>query len=91
MAGVTFTEHVATLEHLVAHVLQTTAQGEHLQDCRCTVGMFDGDPIRQEIIAEGGGCQRRIACRRVHDPAHYCASLVLRGVSRRGTMIGGLP
>jgi hypothetical protein len=42
-----------TLEHLVAHVLQTTAQGERPKDWRRTVGMFDGDPIRQEIIAEG--------------------------------------
>jgi len=53
MAGVTFTERVAPLEHLVAYVLQTTAQGEHPQDWGCTVGMCDGDPMRQEIIAEG--------------------------------------
>ena len=53
MAGVTFKERVATLEHLVAHVLQTTAQGERPKDWRRTVGMFDGDPMRQEIIAEG--------------------------------------
>jgi hypothetical protein len=53
MAGVTCKERVATLEHLVAHVLQTTAQGEHPQDWGRTDGMFDGDPMRQEIIAEG--------------------------------------
>jgi hypothetical protein len=44
---------VAILEHLVAHVLQTTAQGERPKDWRRTVGMFDSDPIRQEIVAEG--------------------------------------
>jgi hypothetical protein len=44
---------VATLEQLVARLLQTTAQGERPKDWRRTVGMFDGDPIMQDIIAEG--------------------------------------
>jgi hypothetical protein len=53
MAEATLEERVAALEHLVAHLLQTTAQGERPKDGRRTVGMFDGDPIMQEIIAEG--------------------------------------
>ena len=53
MAGATFKQRVAPLEHLVAHVLQATAQGERPKDWRRTVCMFDGDPMRQEIIAEG--------------------------------------
>ena len=53
MAEATLEERVATLEQLVAHLLQTTAQGERPKDWRSTVGMFDGDPIMQEIIAEG--------------------------------------
>jgi len=53
MAEATLEERVATLEQLVAHLLQTTAQGERPKGWRRTVGMFDGDPIMQEIIAEG--------------------------------------
>jgi hypothetical protein len=53
MAEATLEERVATLEQLVARLLQTTAQGAHPKDWRRTVGMFDGDPIMQEIIAEG--------------------------------------
>ena len=53
MAEATLEERVATLEQLVAHLLQTTAQGERPKDWRRTVSMFDGDPIMREIIAEG--------------------------------------
>jgi hypothetical protein len=53
MAEATLEERVATLEQLVARLLRTTAQGECPKDWRRTVGMFDGDPIMQEIIAEG--------------------------------------
>jgi hypothetical protein len=52
MAEATLEERVATLEQLVAYLLQTTAQGERSNDWRHTVGMFDGNPIMQEIIAE---------------------------------------
>ena len=52
MAEATLEERVATLEQLVAHLLQTTAQGERPKDWRRTVGMFDGDLIMREIIAE---------------------------------------
>ena len=53
MAEATLEERVATLEQIVARLLQMTAQGERPKDWRRTVGMFDGDPIMQEIIAEG--------------------------------------
>jgi hypothetical protein len=53
MAEATLEERVATLEQLVAHLLQTTAPGARPKDWRRTVGMFDGDPIMQEIIVAG--------------------------------------
>ena len=53
MAEATLEERVATLEQLVAHLLQTTAPGVRPKDWRRTVGMFDGDPIMQEIIVAG--------------------------------------
>jgi hypothetical protein len=53
MAEATLEERVATLEQLVAHLLRTTAPGERPKDWHRTVGMFDGDPIMQEIIVEG--------------------------------------
>ena len=53
MAEATLEERVATLEQLVAHLLRTTVQGEGRKDWRRTVGMFDGDPLMQEIITEG--------------------------------------
>ena len=53
MAEATLEERVATLEQLVARLLRVTEQGEGPKDWRRTVGMFDGDPIMQEIIAEG--------------------------------------
>ena len=65
MAEATLEERVATLEQLVAHLLQTTAPGERPQDWRRTVGMFDGDSIMQEIIAVGRRLReedRRQAC-----------------------------
>jgi hypothetical protein len=53
MADATLEERVATLEQLVARLLRTTGQGEQSKDWRRTVGMFDGDLLMQEIIAEG--------------------------------------
>ena len=53
MAEATLEERVATLEQLVAHLMRTTAQTERPRDWRRTVGLFDGDPIMQEIIVEG--------------------------------------
>ena len=53
MADVTLEERVATLEQLVARLMRTTATPERPKDWRRTVGMFDGDPIMQDILAEG--------------------------------------
>lgn len=53
MAEATLEERVATLERLVATLLQSTSRGERAKDWRRTVGMFDGDSIMQEILAEG--------------------------------------
>ena len=53
MAEATLEERVATLEQLVAQLMRTTATTERPKDWRRTVGMFDGDPFMQEIIAEG--------------------------------------
>jgi hypothetical protein len=53
MAEETLEERVATLERLVATLMRTTERGEHTKDWRRTVGMFDRDPIMQEIMAEG--------------------------------------
>ncbi len=53
MAEATLEERVSVLERLMAHFLQPAAQVPRQKDWRRTVGMFDGDPIMQEIIAEG--------------------------------------
>ena len=53
MAEATLEERVATLEQLVPQLMRTTATTERPKDWRRAVGMFDGDPIMQEIIAEG--------------------------------------
>ena len=53
MAEGTLEERVAILERLVATLMRTTKRGERAKDWRRTVGMFDRDPIMQEIIAEG--------------------------------------
>lgn len=53
MADATLEERVATLEHLVAQLLPPAGHVEPRKDWRRTVGMFDGDPIMREIIAEG--------------------------------------
>ena len=53
MAEETLEERVATLERLVATLMRATERGERTKDWRRTVGMFDRDPIMQEIIAEG--------------------------------------
>jgi hypothetical protein len=53
MAEATLEERVTTLEHLVAQLLPPATSGASRKDWRRTVGMFDGDPIMREIIAEG--------------------------------------
>lgn len=53
MAEATLEERVATLEHLVTQLLHPPGRVEQSKDWRRTVGMFDGDPIMHEIIAEG--------------------------------------
>ncbi len=53
MAEGTLEERVATLERLMAKLMRITEQAERTKDWRRTVGMFDSDPIMQEIIAEG--------------------------------------
>ena len=53
MAEGTLEERVATLERLMAKLMRSTERAERTKDWRRTVGMFDSDPIMQEIIAEG--------------------------------------
>jgi hypothetical protein len=53
MAEVTLEERVATLEQLVAQLMHTSERTERKKDWRRTIGMFEGDLIMQEIIAEG--------------------------------------
>jgi hypothetical protein len=53
MAEATLEERVATLEQLVARLMRMTTTPERPKDWRRTVGMFDGDPIMQGILAEG--------------------------------------
>jgi hypothetical protein len=65
MAEATLEERVATLEQLVAQLMHTSEKMAREKDWRCTIGMFDGDPIMQEIIAEG----RRL---REEDRQHRC-------------------
>ena len=48
MAEATLEERVATLEQLVAHLLQTTAPGERPKDWRRTVGYMPDDEITRE-------------------------------------------
>jgi hypothetical protein len=53
MAEATLAERVATLEQLVAQLMHTSERTARKKDWRRTIGMFDGDPIMQEILAEG--------------------------------------
>ncbi len=53
MSETTLEERVATLEKLVAELMHNADTSAHKKDWRCTVGMFDGDSIMQEIIDEG--------------------------------------
>jgi hypothetical protein len=53
MAEATWEQRVATLEQLVAPLIHTSERAVRKKDWRRTIGMFDGDPIMQEIIAEG--------------------------------------
>jgi hypothetical protein len=53
MAEATLEERVATLEQLVAQLMHISEKTARKKDWRRTIGMFDGDPIMQEIIEEG--------------------------------------
>jgi hypothetical protein len=53
MAEATLEERVATLEQLVAQLMRISEKTTRKKDWRRTIGMFDDDPIMQEIIAEG--------------------------------------
>jgi hypothetical protein len=53
MAEATLEERVATLEQLVAQLIRTSERAARKKEWRRTIGMFDGDPIILEIIAEG--------------------------------------
>ena len=53
MADATLAERMTTLEQLVAKLMRTIETSGRTKDWRRPVGMFDGDPIMQEIIAEG--------------------------------------
>lgn len=49
----TLEERVIKLERLVDMLLQRVDVSERKKDWRRTVGLFDGDPLMREIIAEG--------------------------------------
>lgn len=53
MSDATLEERVTKLEQLVDALRRKTETAERPKDWRRTVGMFDGDPIMQEIIEEG--------------------------------------
>jgi hypothetical protein len=53
MAEATLEERVATLEQLVAQLMHTSERTARKKDWRRTIGMFDGDTIVQELLAEG--------------------------------------
>jgi hypothetical protein len=53
MAEATLEERVATLEQLVAQLMRISEKTTRKKDWRRTIGMFDDDPIMQEIVAEG--------------------------------------
>ena len=53
MAEATLEERVATLEQLVAQLMRISEKTARNKDWRRTIGMFDDDPIMQEIVAEG--------------------------------------
>lgn len=50
---VTLEERVTKLEKLVDELMHKAATPMYKKDWRRTVGMFEGDPIMKEIIAEG--------------------------------------
>jgi hypothetical protein len=52
MAEATLEERVATLEQLVAQLMHMSERAARKKDWRRTIGMFDGDPIMQQIMAE---------------------------------------
>jgi hypothetical protein len=52
MAEATLEERVATLEQLVAQLMHTSERTVRKEDWHRTIGMFDGDPIMQQIMAE---------------------------------------
>jgi ABC-type sugar transport system substrate-binding protein len=53
MVEATLEERVATLEQLVAQLMRASERAGRKKEWRRTIGMFDGDPIILEIIAEG--------------------------------------
>ena len=53
MAEATLEERVATVAQLAAQWMHTSERTAQKKDWRRTIGMFDGDPILQEIMAEG--------------------------------------
>jgi hypothetical protein len=55
MAEATLEERVATLEQLVAQLIHTSGRTARKKEWRRTIGMFDGDPVIQAIMACRGG------------------------------------
>ena len=53
VAEATLEERVATLEQFVAQLMHTSERTARQKDWRRTIGMFDGDPVMQEIMAAG--------------------------------------
>ena len=49
----TFEERLARVERLVDELRRQSQMNEPPKDWRCTVGMFDGDPVMKEIIEAG--------------------------------------
>ena len=49
----TLEERVSSLEETVAGLAAAVNAGKHKKDWRSTIGMFEGDPIIQEIQEEG--------------------------------------
>jgi hypothetical protein len=49
----TLKARVATLEQLVTQLMHTSERAAWKKEWHRTIGMFDGDPIIQAIMAEG--------------------------------------
>lgn len=53
MSDLTLEQRVSQLEKLMQELTRSMDSGKPEKDWRCSVGMFDGDPIMESIIKEG--------------------------------------